>query len=535
MLEVLVGVSILLLIAILAIQLVVLRRRTEVDLGPIETRLETVEKGGERIERGLRDEIARSRAEAAKLAKGQREELAQALKAMNDTIGLQLAKLTESGQTASKHLREEVMGALKGFNDSLLKGIGQLGENQKGQLEVFAVNLNALTESNQAGARQLREEIASGLKGFNDTNLKSMTDWSALQKSQFEGFSANLIRLTESNEKKFEALRTAIEMKLTQIQEDNAKKLDEMRKTVDEKLQDTLQKRLAESFTLVSGRLEAVQKGLGEMQNLASGVGDLKKVLSNVKTRGTWGEVQLGNLLEQVLSPEQYAKNVATKKESAERVEFAIRLPGRDGQEDDVVWLPIDAKYPTEDYQRLVDASEKADATAVEAASRQLEAALKSSAATIHEKYIDPPGTTDFAIMFLPYEGLYAEALRRPGLAEQLQAKHRVVLAGPMTLAALLNSLQMGFRTLAIQQRSSEVWQVLEAVKTEFSKFGDVLKKVQSKLQEASKTIEDEVGRRTRAIERKLRDVEALPSPEAQKLLGIERMPDVVKGEEDED
>jgi DNA recombination protein RmuC len=325
--------------------------------------------------------------------------------------------------------------------------------------------------------------------------------------------------MAEQIDKKLDELKKAVETKLTQIQTDNSAKLEEMRKTVDEKLQGTLEKRLGESFRQVSERLEQVHKGLGEMQNLAIGVGDLKKVLTNVKTRGTWGEMQLGNLLEQILTPEQYAQNVITKQGSAERVEFAIKLPGRDTHDGKTVWLPIDAKFPKEDYERLVEASERADADAVEQAAKQLELRIKAEAGDIRDKYIDPPNTTDFGILFLPTESLYAEVLRRNGLMETLQREFRVVVTGPTTLAALLNSLQMGFRTLAIEKRSSEVWAVLGAIKTEFGKFGGIIEKVQKKLQEASNVI-DTAATRTRTIERKLRTVEGLPTNEATALLG---------------
>ena len=312
-------------------------------------------------------------------------------------------------------------------------------------------------------------------------------------------------------------MRLTVETRLGAIQTENAAKLEEMRKTVDEKLHATLEQRLGESFKLVSERLEQVHRGLGEMETLAAGVGDLKKVLTNVKTRGTWGEVQLANLLEQVLTAEQYAENVATRPKSADRVEFAIRLPGREGGQP--VWLPIDAKFPVEDYQKLVEAQERADVVAVEAAAKALETRLKDEAKTIREKYIEPPHTTDFAILYLPTEGLYAEALRRPGLVEALQRDQRVSIAGPTTLAAMLNSLQMGFRTLAIEKRSSEVWAVLGAIKTEFGKFGEALAHTKKKLQEASNSI-DKAEVRTRAVEKKLKNVEALPAPEAVALLG---------------
>jgi DNA recombination protein RmuC len=321
----------------------------------------------------------------------------------------------------------------------------------------------------------------------------------------------------QRNTEGMDTLRHAIETRLAAIQTDNNQKLELMRQTVDEKLHNTLEQRLGESFKLVSDRLEQVHKGLGEMQTLASGVGDLKKVLSNVKVRGTWGEVQLDNLLDQILSADQYAKNVATRPKSSERVEFAIKLPGRDA-DDSVVWLPIDAKFPLEDYQKLVEAQEMGDLTTMEDAGRALENRIKAEAKTIRDKYIEPPYTTDFGLLFLPIEGLYAEVIRRPGLSDFLQREYRVTLTGPTTLTAILNSLQMGFRTLAIEKRSSEVWQVLGAVKTEFGKFGDVLAKTKKKLDEARNSI-DQAETRTRVIDRKLRQVESLPATAARGLL----------------
>ena len=320
--------------------------------------------------------------------------------------------------------------------------------------------------------------------------------------------------------KSLEGVRAIVDLRLKELQQDNAKQIDKMRATVDEKLQGTLEKRLGESFKLVSDRLEQVHKGLGAMQQLASDVGGLQKVLSNVKMRGGWSEVQLGNLLEQVLTADQFARNVKTRDDSAERVEFAIKLPGDENGAP--VWLPIDAKFPTEDYQRLLAAQDKGDVIAIDDAMKSLETQLKKSAKDICQKYINPPRTTDFALMFLPTEGLYAEAIRRVGLVEQVQRDCRVIFAGPTTLAALLNSLQMGFRTLAIQKRSSEVWNLLAAVKTEFGKFGEALTAVKDKLDQAARHV-DNVAVRSRAITKKLRDVEELPSnpqPLLKDLLG---------------
>jgi DNA recombination protein RmuC len=361
------------------------------------------------------------------------------------------------------------------------------------------------------GDRSVREELRSGLTQLTDSLLNRMAEIARLQKDQLESFSKQLADLTVLNETKLEALRRTIEQGLQSIQSDNSSKLDQMRMVVDEKLQSTLDKRLGDSFRQVSERLEQVYAGLGEMRTLAAGVGDLKRVLTNVKTRGTWGEIQLAQILDQILTPEQYAANVVTHQRSSDRVEFAIRLPGPDRSREETVWLPIDAKFPQEDYQRLLDAYEAADKAQADRSLHNLEIRVRAEAKAIREKYIDPPHTTDFAILFLPVEGLYAEVLRIPGLGDRLQRDYRVVLAGPMTLAALLNSLQMGFRTLAIERRSSEVWQLLGTVKTEFGRFGDILAKTKKKLQEAAHTV-DQAEVRTRAIERSLKRVEDAPA-----------------------
>ena len=367
-------------------------------------------------------------------------------------------------------------------------------------------------EEGSRNSKQSREELSSRLQEFGQLLVSQMAQFASLQKSQLDIFSNNLVTLGQANESKLEQMRQTVEARLQALQNDNAQKLEQMRATVDEKLHATLEQRLGDSFKIVSERLELVHKGLGEMQSLAAGVGDLKRVLTNIKTRGGWGEIQLGNLLEQLLSPEQYSANVATKPSTQERVDFAIRLPGREGGEGGApVWLPIDAKFPQEDYQRLIDAQERASALEIEEASRALETRLRLEARKIHDKYINPPYTTDFGIMFLPTEGLFAEAIRRPGLMEGLQRECRVAIMGPTTLGAILNSLQMGFRTLAIEKRSSEVWSVLGAVKAEFAKFGGVLDKVQKKLQEASNTVE-QAATRSRVLQRKLKKVQELPA-----------------------
>lgn len=358
-----------------------------------------------------------------------------------------------------------------------------------------------------------RAEASSSMKGLSDSLISRISEMSKLQHMQADSMDARMGRLMDSNEEKLEAMRKELEQKLSSIMKDNSEKLEAMRVTVDEKLHDTLEKRLGESFKLVSERLEQVHKGLGEMQNLATGVGDLKKVLTNVKSRGIWGEIQLGNILEQILTPEQYYTNIATKKNTLEKVEFAIRLPGKGGDGEEVL-LPIDAKFPQEDFQRLVEAGEIGDVAAMEEAAKQLENRIKAEAKRISDKYINPPCTTDFAIMFLPIESLYAEVAKRAGLIEHIQDKYRINISGPSTMAAFLNSLSMGFRTLAIQKRSSEVWGLLGAVKSEFCKFGDILEKTNKKLQEASRTIED-ATKKSRTIERKLKNVEALPLEES--------------------
>ena len=337
------------------------------------------------------------------------------------------------------------------------------------------------------------------------------------QVDQLKHFGDRLAELTKANEQRLEAVRATVEQRLDVLRSENAQKLDQMRATVDEKLQTTLDERLGQSFKQVSERLEQVHKGLGEMQTLASGVGDLKRVLTNVKSRGGWGEVQLGTLLAELLTPTQYAQNVATRPGSKERVEFAVKFPGR-GEDGAPCWLPIDAKFPLEDYQRLQDAIENADVAAVEASRKAMETFFKAEAKSIRDKYIEPPHTLDFAILFVPTEGLYAEAVSRPGLADALQREFRVMLAGPMNLQAMLNSLQLGFRTLAIEQRSTEVWRVLGAVKTEFGKFGEILAKTKEKLDQVGRTLDD-AGRKSTTIARKLRDVEALPEGEADRLL----------------
>jgi DNA recombination protein RmuC len=357
----------------------------------------------------------------------------------------------------------------------------------------------------EAARRELREE------------LRSARDESRASARELREEVTKSIDATQAS---LDRVRGTLDQRVRELQEGNERKLDEMRRTVDEKLHDTLEKRLGESFKLVSDRLDTVHKGLGEMQHLATGVGDLKRVLTNVKARGTWAEVQLGAILEQVLTPEQYDKNVSIRPDTAERVEFAVRLPGPLDDPASCVWLPIDSKFPQEDWLRLQDASDLGDVPAVQAASEALIRTVRGSAREIHDKYVHPPASTDFAIMFLATEGLFAEVLRHPSVVSDLQQQYRVVVAGPTTLAAILTSLRMGFQTLVVEQRAAEVWRVLGAVKTEFGKFGDVLDKVQRQLSTASRTIE-ETGQRSRAMEKKLRSAERLPEAEAAMVLEL--------------
>ena len=398
------------------------------------------------------------------------------------------------------------------------------GADLKARLEALAAQNERLERELRADLAQARGEsaqAASAARGELSAHLAHFTQGLQSQLAANAGVQNDrLATLTASNEQRLEAVRASVEQRLEALRSDNAQKLEQMRSTVDERLQATLEQRLGESFKLVSDRLDQVHKGLGEMHTLAAGVGDLKRVLVNVKSRGGWGEVQLGALLDEMLAPGQYSRNVATRPGEDSRVEYAIRFPGR-GEDGVPCWLPIDAKFPLEDYQRLQEAIERADVAAVESSRKALEDFFKAEARKIRDKYVEPPHTTDFAILFIPTEGLYAEALSRPGLADGLQRDFRVMLAGPANLMAFLNSLQLGFRTLAIEQRSTEVWRVLGAVKSEFGKFGDLLAKTKERLDAVGKTL-DEAGRKSTTIAKRLRDVEALPQLEAERVLSGE-------------
>lgn len=413
------------------------------------------------------------------LLKAEMQRLTQTVRDENERLRL------ESNSQAQRS-REEFTTGVRGMSDSLVRVMGEISRTQQGQMDSFGTQLRTNSREEESRMIRMQEVVETRLGAY---------------------------------ESRMDKISSILDDRLLRLQEDNARKLDQMRMTVDEKLDETLNRRLRDSFKLVTEQLEQVYKGLGEMQSLASGVGDLKRVLTNVKTRGVWGEIQLGNLLEQILTNGQYEANVCVKPGSNERVEYAVKLPGKDLHDEEIIYLPIDAKFPQESYQRLLEAADASDPIAVEAAAKELEAVVLREGKRIREKYISPPHTTDFAVMFLPVEGLYAEVLRRTGLSEKMQTDHRVMVAGPTTLSALLNSLQMGFRTLAIEKRTSDIWSLLGAVKTEFGTFADMLVKTQKKLKQASDSIDD-AARKTRTIQRKLRSVQELSQEESKKLIG---------------
>lgn len=399
----------------------------------------------------------------------------------------------------------------------------ELARQLRNQGQETESRLNQNTEQLQNALAQNRTENQQAFNGLQHILMEQMSQGNRAQTEKLNQFSDVLHRTNTLLNDQFNQIRVSLENKLKDLQQDNASKLEEMRRTVDEKLHATLEQRLGESFKLVSDRLEQVHKGLGEMQNLAAGVGDLKRVLTNVKSRGTWGEVQLQALLEQMLTPSQFGQNIKPIPGSNNIVEFAVRLPGKD--DDKPVWLPIDSKFPKEQYERLLEAFDRADADGVAQASKALEQAVRLEAKSIAEKYLAPPHTTDFGILFLPTEGLYAEVVKRPGLVDDLQRQHRVTVAGPITLSTLLNALQLGFKTLALEKRSSEVWTVLSAVKTEFGKFGDVLAKTKETLERAAKNIE-QAETRSRVMQRKLKGMDDLPVQQAGLVLGIQEEAD---------
>jgi DNA recombination protein RmuC len=493
------------------------------------------------VARLVRTESDRLRTEGAEQARGMRQELAENLRGFQTAT---LQAFTELGRQLDDQIREfggkheaglrlideraDGIGArldegLERMNAVLHRSLAEMAASgdvrHRGIVHVLDEKTTRLSETIAEAARALRIELTANVQHLGTSLSDTLTSIGAHQKERLEELTRALTTLTESQIKTHDSLRSAVENRLDAIRTENANKLDEMRQTVDEKLQTTFEQRLGESFRIVSEQLERVYQGLGEMQSLAAGVGDLKRVLSNVKVRGTWGEIQLGSLLEQFLAPDQYVRNAKVRDDSSEMVEFAIRLPGHDSDQE--VLLPIDAKFPQEDFDRLTLAAERGDAAGVEKAAAALEQRIAGLARSVKEKYINPPRTTDIAILFLPTESLYAEILRRPGAFEQLQREYHVTLAGPTTLTAILNALQMGFRSLAIEKRTSEVWQVLGAIKSEFGKYGDVVKRLRRQLNTAVNTV-DTLGARTRVMDRKLRRVEVLPEGAAQAILGVD-------------
>jgi DNA recombination protein RmuC len=533
--------------------------RKSTDIRPILETLYILQNDRALQDRTMREDISRHRQEQANDSHALRVEVVATLMAVGDSVGAKVGSLsqshdqraeqlraaleqrldsfasesarktdalTQSLSASSALLRDEVSARLGDLKNSLEVTVREAHQLQWAQMESVSGAIRTLEASIEQRQLQLQNAVDSRLTmlgqqtGQNLSQIEVALRDQAQQLRQENGVAfknlgqsvlSTLTEISQLQKMEMQDLKTTVDSRLTAIQSDNEKKLDQMRHTVDEKLQGTLEARLGESFRQVSERLEQVYSGLGEMKALATGVGDLKRVLTNVKTRGTWGEVQLGAIIEQILAPDQFAKNVATSG-TGERVEYAVKLPGRDGG-GEPVWLPIDARFPMEDFLRLTDASERGDGDAAEKASRQLETTLRFSARGLSENYLAPPFTTDFGILFLSSEGLYAEAMRRPGFADAMQREYRVVLSGPSTLAALLNALQMGFRTLAIQKQSSEVWETLGSVKTEFGKYAQVLAIVKKKLSQAQDTI-DQAETRTRAIQRTLRDVRLADAPQ---------------------
>lgn len=473
-----------------------------------------------RIDPLIRSEFSENRNETQKNARESRQELSNSFKNFSDQLTTSVAGLTGNQKTQLETFSNFLQTMTRNNEEKFEKLIKSNDEKTNELIKGIAENAKTLQEFLHLSAKENRTELTVGLKSFEDRFTNNVKEFNELQRQKFNELSIKQEQIKTDTETKLERIRETVEHKLKMLQEDNSKKLDEMRNTVDEKLQTTLEKRFNDSFTLISERLELVHKGLGEMQTLASSVGDIKKVMSNVKSRGILGEYQLANILEDLLTNEQYEKNVKTKAGSGAIVEFAIKLPNNNNLEK-TLWLPIDSKFPKEDYEALADAYDDGNAEKIEELKKSFKNAIIKNAKDIKEKYIDPPNTTEYAIMFLPFESLYAEVLRTPGLFEQLQKDYKITITGPTTLSALLNSLQMGFRTLAIEKRSSEVWDLLSVVKTEFGKFGIILEKTKRKLEEATKTIDD-AGIRSRAIERRLRKVQELPDSETQRQIEAE-------------
>jgi len=446
------------------------------------------------------------------------------------TVREECALGREESQKGAKSLREEITTLFGTLATSVRGSVADLASGQNTRLEDFAGRLNEARTTAASDAKALREEVSQNLKSLGDTLTQTLDQLSRVQKERLDQVSGVIADLTQKNGEQQDALRTTVEQRLDAIRMESADKLEDIRQTVNEKLQSTLNERLGASFQVVSDWLEKVHLSIGEMQNLANGVGDLKRLLTNVRARGTWGEVALGGILEEIMAPDQFGRNIEIVPGSNQRVEYAIRLPG-DG--DKPVWMPIDSKFPTEDYERLEDARQRGEVNAVESCAKAIESAIRLAAKGICTKYIHAPHSTEFAVLFLPTEGLFAEVIRRPGLVDALQRDYRIMIAGPTTLVSLLVAFRMGFRSLAIQQRSSEVWTVLSAVKTEFQKFGGILDKVSKKLRDAQAAVDDEAGVRRRAMDRKLRQLEVLPEIEAATILEIDHLDEVDADQEE--
>ncbi|MCB0540813.1 MAG: DNA recombination protein RmuC [Bacteroidetes bacterium] len=494
-------IIILILVAVAIVLLFVFRNKGNNDIPQLLNKVNELQNGLTKIETNLKEDFRINREENTANAKTNREELNKAITDFRTEIMTAVKTMTEQNNTALEKLNQTLEQKVTALIDKNDKSFKAFTDGNTAQLEKIdkkvEENLKALNDQAKADNTLIREALVNAFKGFQETFDKNVKSFNDLQKEKFE----------------------LMETKQNELVKGTETKLDIIRATVEEKLEKTLSERLGQSFETVGKQLIEVQKGLGEMQTIATDVGGLKKVLSNVKLRGGVGEVQLAMLLEQILAPTQYDANVKTKAGSSEPVEFAIKLPGKSEDENSFVYLPIDAKFPKDTYEHLLTAYENAIPEEIETATKNLENTIKKMAKDIRDKYIDPPNTTDFAILFLPFESIYAEVIRRSALVDQLRDEFKITVAGPTTLAAILNSLQMGFRTLALQKRSSEVWKVLGAVRTEFDNFGGLLQKAQKNIQTGLGQLDDVMGKRTRAIQRQLRNVESLPAAEAQKIL----------------
>ncbi len=531
--------SIALLIINLVLIIIILRQSPKDKFIQLEANLNNFNDNIKRTEDKISSEISRNREEINNQVFNLISVNENKLSGLNSTIEQKLTHFQEQINNEARENRNELKNSLLQFEKAFSEEIRKFNEFQKERLDGISANILELMQKTELNLRQNsktldekftllqdqikddaqknRDEISKSIKSFENTLNQEIIKLNEFLGTNFNVFTENQKQLTQKTETNLENMRKTIENRLENIQRDNSEKLEQMRKTVDEKLHDTLEKRLSESFKVVSDRLEMVHKGLGEMQGLASGVNDLKRVLGNVKTRGILGEIMLEALLKEILTPEQYEMNIATKKDSSERVEFAIKLPAGQG-----VYLPIDAKFPKESYEKILTAFEEGDSEGIKKGRTELMAKIRDYARDINTKYIDPPNTTEFAVMFLPIEGLYAEVVQYPGLLQELQNRFKIIITGPTTLAAMLNSLQVGFKTITIEKRSKEIWNLLQAVKTEFDKFGNVLEKAQKKIQEADREIDTLVGTRTKQIKSKLKNVESLPQAEAQKMLDFD-------------